>query len=172
MKRIIRRHEEFGTATVIENPKGSAIFTKSPLRHLADDNMSKLTHVDQCAHDAKLLDDAAGKLLPVRKATSLLHLDIELPKTAKTCPGREAHPKHAALLSGVSGFLAVLPWRMAVALVEDITAHAKQTTNNLHVLAEECFDTFWKCARCTYLCQGLQIWQEYESSRRRNSMRW
>ena len=104
--------------------------------------------VDQCCHDAKIYDEEAKAVLPVRKASSLLTFDISLNHTVKECPGKESHPKHARLLRGKSGFMAVVPWKMATALVKDIIAHAKVDSHNLHALASHTFDIYWKCLKC------------------------
>ena len=108
----------------MENPRGSAIFTASPLSRLCDNPPVVLKVVDQCGHDATIYDEEAGAVLPVRKASSLLAFDISLQHTIKECPGKEAHPKHSRLLSGKSGYMAVVPWKMATALVKDFISHA------------------------------------------------
>ena len=112
MKRTITRHGEFGTATVIDNPKGSAIFMKSPLSLVMDQSHASLQDTDQCAHGAAWYNDETHEDVPAFKATSLLCYSTSLPETTTLCPGKQTHPKHVVLLSGKSGWLAVLPWKM------------------------------------------------------------
>jgi len=133
---------------VIKNPKGSAIFIASPLSQLCDNPPVVLEVVDQCGHDATIYDAEAGAVLPVRKASSLLAFDISLKHTIIECPGKEAHPKHSRLLSGKSGYMAVVPWKMAIALSKDFISHTKVGAQTFHALASHTYDIYWKCLKC------------------------
>ena len=155
-KRTVQRHQRHGSATIMENPRNSTIFAKSPLSQLVENPLVNILYLEQCMHGACIYDENTKATAPVRKSTTLLCFDIGLPTTIKICPGASFHgppggpakQKHASILSGKSGYLAVYPWQMAVCLVKDLTAHAKQIGANLSELSLHTFETYWKCQRC------------------------
>ena len=69
-KRTIQRHHRHGTATILENPKNSSIFAKSPLSQLVENPLVNLLHLDQCMHGACSYDDETQTTAPARKSTS------------------------------------------------------------------------------------------------------
>eukprot|EP00959_Pyramimonas_sp_CCMP1952_P468336 9493079-Pyramimonas_sp.AAC.1 len=110
-----------GEASILENPRSSAIYAKSPLRNQS--TKSQRQHTDQCQFGAV---DETG--LPIQKPTALLSKGIQLEHSIKRCRDEHKCAQHGILQGRVgalhrTALAAVYPWAFCLALLLDISIH-------------------------------------------------
>ena len=127
--RSVNMWEQHSSATIVENPRNSTIWTKSPLLQLDKHPRAGRRPFDQCAYG--LIEPSTG--LAAQKPTSLLYLGHPLSTIFefKSCPKNH---KHVELLN-----------HKAAAVYPDIfcssLASALSSTSEF---------TAWSCKKCKY----------------------
>ena len=140
-------------AAVLENPRNSSIFTKSPLKTLS--SISSTNIIDQCQYGA--IDE---NKIPIQKTTKLMRHQINLSKTNLKCTGDKKCAMHSSLqecLGGIprTALSAVLPWLLCLSLALDFAVYlcaTKESENIQQNISTGGSSTFegWSCERCKY----------------------